>query len=474
MMRVFLKLQKNILVGVALTCLSTPVWAEPSKAADAPDGLLTLKEAVEEAYLTNPTIEAARAEAKGAQEALPQAKAGWRPQLSASADLTASRKTAGSVTQTATTSTPTAQLSYNLFQGWSTQAGIIQAEKSVLAADCSLRSTVQSILLQVIQSYLSVWTNRQVLEFTKKNETFNRNTLEATKIRFEAGDVARTELEVAKSTLAEATARRIAAEGDVISAEAGYRALLRHDVPKVMETPVLLAALPATYEEALDIALKNNPDLLKAQYSQEVAQEGITIAESKLWPSLDASASAGYNKDWRYGATNGGQYQAGLNVKVPLDIAGATQSSVRQAKLDHQKKKIDVQAARLAVEKAVTEAWEKYQVSQAKKKQYKAQVKATKVAYRGIVEEANHGLRSLLDVQKVSQDYLQAQVSFVQAQQDETVAAYTLLQVLGILTSETLNLGVKDTSVKRYHDRVENAWFQGLSIDDEDMAMDAA
>lgn len=73
-----------------------------------------------------------------------------------------------------------------------------------------------------------------------------------------------------------------------------------------------------------------------------------------------------------------------------------------------------------------------------------------------MTEEARLGARSTLDVLDAVQEQLSAEAEVVRARSDEYVAAYGVLQAMGLLTVEHLKLGVTPYNPDVNYERVQN------------------
>ena len=109
---------------------------------------------------------------------------------------------------------------------------------------------------------------------------------------------------------------------------------------------------------------------------------------------------------------------------------------------------------------AVSQAWDDLEAAKAKISQVKSQVEAAKVAVDVVREEFLAGTKTTLEVVSAEHDYFAAQISVVEAEQQEIIAAYDLLNKMGVLTAETLGLAV-DT----YAPDKENVPFWGLNME---------
>ena len=78
------------------------------------------------------------------------------------------------------------------------------------------------MLLGAATAYADVVRDQAVLKLNQNNERVIRRQLEATKDRFNVGELTRTDVSQAESRVASARAERIAAEGELISSRAAY------------------------------------------------------------------------------------------------------------------------------------------------------------------------------------------------------------------------------------------------------------
>ena len=84
-------------------------------------------------------------------------------------------------------------------------------------------------------------------------------------------------------------------------------------------------------------------------------------------------------------------------------------------------------------------------------------MRAAKVAFDGIREEAKLGARTTLDVLTAEQELLRAQTSLIDAQAEQSFASFELLAAQGLLTAEQLNLAVQIYDPTLYYNLVKGA-----------------
>src|SRR3546814_14855056 len=98
--------------------------------------------------------------------------------------------------------------------GGRTVADTERAESAVLAERARLEQREQNVLLAGANAYMNVLRDQAVLDLNVNNERVLRRQLQATRDRFEVGEVTRTDVAQAESRLALAIADRTQADGN--------------------------------------------------------------------------------------------------------------------------------------------------------------------------------------------------------------------------------------------------------------------
>ena len=217
-----------------------------------PAGAQSLEEALANAYVSNPTIESQRAQLRATDELVPQALSGYRPTVEAGADAgySRARTRAGSREINSNLAQRGVDLSVvqPLYSGGRTQAGTKRAEALVEAQRADLLSTEQSVLLDGATAYLDVVRDQAVVDLNVNNEQVLRRQLDASRDRFNVGEITRTDVSQAESRLARALSDRIQAEGQLSSSRAIYARVIGSP-PGRLTAPRLVFDLPSSREE---------------------------------------------------------------------------------------------------------------------------------------------------------------------------------------------------------------------------------
>lgn len=445
--------------------LAAPAWAE------------TLQDAIALAYQTNPSLLAQRANQRALDETVVQARSGLRPTLSASAGVDYTRSDFPALTQfvdtngdgipdtqVTTSSSETdganvgVSLSQNLWTGGRTARAIDQANASVLAGRETLRDIEQQVMLSVIQAYVNVTRDMEILRIRQENLTVLQRQLEETSARFEVGEVTRTDVAQAEASLAQSEADLASAQAQLSTTRAAYAAVVGQ-APADLEAAPTLPEIPADFDVALETALAANPGVLSAVYNQQAAEAAVAAARAEYMPSVRATASYGGS------ATDLGNldeladrrtFSAGATLSVPLFTGGLNRSRVAQALEQANAAQISVEGQRRAALQDVSSAFAQVLSTRSNVAAGEEAVRAAGVAAEGVRQEAQVGLRTTLDVLNQEVTLRSAQTALANARAAEYVARASLLAAMGGLEGPTLNPTIETYDPAANFDRVRH------------------
>lgn len=429
-----------------------------------PAGSETLYDALAAAYANNPSLKAERAALRATDEGVPEALSDWRPsvELDASAghQATFNSQIGADRRQSRQPRSLTFSVNQPLFRGGRTQAATRSAENSVLAGRARLSGVEQNVLLQAVTSYMNVLRDQAVLELNVNNERVLSRQLEATRDRFEVGEITRTDVHQAEARLATATADRIGAEGSLVSSRATYRNVVGMP-PESLQPATPPADLPATEDAAQDEALANAPDVVAARFDTRALRWEIDEVRGELLPTLSVEGSTNTSLEVANEDTRTQTHQVILSLSMPLYQSGDVYSRLRAATQSAGQQRLLVDAALRDVIESVTAAWESLLTARAQITSFQTAIEAASVALEGVQREAEVGSRTVLDVLDAEQELLDARVNLVVAQRDEVVAAYQLKSAMGHLTAQRLGLAVEVYDPAVHYEEVRGKWFGG-------------
>jgi TolC family type I secretion outer membrane protein len=425
--------------------------------AAGPASADTLDEALLAAYLGNPDLAAERARLRATDELVPQALSDWRPQVFVDGAYQVLRGQTDIADIDANTTSGALSLRQSLYAGGSTQAQVSRAENLVKAGRAQLVATEQSVLLQAVQAYANAWRDRSVLELAINNERVLQRQLQQTQDQFTVGEVARTDVAQAEARLSRGRAEVERAKADLAASDATFEQVIGRK-PSALTEPGRLGGLPESLPVAQSIA-EANPNVVAATYQLFAARDDVDVAFADLLPSLDVLGRLSYDDEPRAGIEYQRAASIGVALSIPLYQGGAEYSRVRQNREITQQRRDVLESANRSVQAAVTTAWEQLLAAAAAVLALRDEVRANGIAFEGVNQEQQVGLRTVIDVLDAQQDLFASQVNLVRAQAVEVIASYALKAAVGRLTVVELDLPVEPYDPTVYYDHNRDRLF---------------
>jgi outer membrane protein len=422
----------------------------------------SLNDAMSMAYTDNPTLRAARAELRGVDEGVAQAKSGWRPNVEvnggAGVQYTDSDAPGGGFNDDTFPLDASLDVVQPLYTGGRTDAQVLAAEKDVEAQRQLLVVVEQQVMGEVVTSYMNVWSAEAVLRLTENNERVLRRQLEATRDRFQVGETTRTDVAQADARVQRAVSDRVQAEGDLAAARATYEQVVG-TLPGEVENSGEPGGLPSSQDEAVEGAVGSNPNVLASIFVQQAADARVDASESEMNPEVNLVGGVGYEQDQIRSDTDQTFARLIARLVIPLYQQGFVASQVRENKQISTQRQIEIEETRRVAKQRAIAAWEALLTRRSQVQSLQSEVQASTVALEGVRQENLVGARTVLDVLDAEQELLTAQVLLVNAQRDVTIASYGLLAAVGRLTAQDLGLPVEIYDPARNYDAVADKWY---------------
>jgi len=424
----------------------------------------TIFGAMAKAYANNPDLNAARAGLRATDEGVPIAKSGYRPQVSATATGTLSRvdrEVTGS--EDLHSGQVGISITQTIFDGFQTLNNVRAAESNVFSSRETLKANEIQILLTAAQSYANIARDQQVVSIRRQNLAFLREQLNAAEARLDVGEGTRTDVSQAQAELAQAQSLLVAAVAQLKQSEAVYVQIVGAAPTAIRQTGPATRGMPRSLDQAVATGLRENPQILAAQYSVDSAGFQVKSAEGTMLPGVVLQGAVTRNT----GNVNADNTTASITARleVPIYQGGAEYGQIRQAKERLGQQRILVDSARAEVQQTVVSAHAQLESALARITASRSQISAANLALEGVVEERKVGQRTTLDVLDAQQDVLIARESLAGAQRDAVVASYALLAAMGRLTVKVQGLQVAEYRPEEHYEAVKDKWFGLRTVD---------
>lgn len=346
-------------------------------------------------------------------------------------------------------------ISQLLFDGGSSQLSKQAAQETVLATRQSLLDIEQRILFRAASAYLTVVLQSENVRLRQNNVRLLGEELRAAQDRFDVGEVTGTDVALAESRLAAARSNLAAARGALVTAQAEYANAVGRKPGPLAGQPRLPRAA-ASLEAAKAIAVRNHPSILAAQHQVKAAELAALSTKRRMGPSASLSADLGVSEDMD-STDDGTTASLSLTMTQPIYQGGGLAARYRRTLATRDAAKSNLLTVQRDVVQDVADAFVRLEVARASLISSAEQVRAARVAFEGIREEATLGARTTLDVLSAEQDLLDAQTNQISARSEQAIASYQLLQAQGLLTAERLGLAVQIYDPTLYYNLVKDA-----------------
>ena len=427
-----------------------------------------LRGALEAAYRTNPSLQAARASQRATDEGVPIARAAGLPSLSGAASYTEFvQKSANNFTAPDRAFDAQANLSVPIYSGGAVKNSVRAAETRVDAGEADLRGTESGIFSQVVAVYMDVILNQAVVGLRRGNVDVLAVNLQATSDRFQIGDLTRTDVAQSQSRLSTARSDLRAAQSNLIASRERYIQSVGK-VPVDLQAPPPLPGMLSTPDEAALIALDSNPDLIAARQRAKAAGYDVRTASAARLPKVSVFTGADYTDYFGSlgGSSAAGVFaqrqttaQAGIRASIPLFQGGLPAAQRRQAQARESAALEQEIGAEREVIAQVRAAFASWQAAEEIIASNQTAVEAASLSLEGVRAENTVGNRTVLDILDAEQELLSAQVRLVTARRNAYVAGFSLLAAMGKAEARDLGLdggALYDPQIN--YNRVRRAW----------------
>jgi len=183
-----------------------------------------------------------------------------------------------------------------LFAGGSIYGNYRLEKMGVEVSKTDLETAKRDLVVQVREGYFNILKAEKFLSVAQQAIKQFEAQLEVTKAFFEVGIVPKNDLLQAEVRLANARQGLVKAESDLAVAKASFNTLLRREINAPLSVVDILEykPFPLRFEESLEEALRQRPEIKNSEYKVAQAKESVKIARSGFFPVI--SLVGNYNK----------------------------------------------------------------------------------------------------------------------------------------------------------------------------------
>ncbi len=302
---------------------------------------LTLADCIRLALRNQPQVRIARSAAEAGEAREEQAASPLYPQIDATTGYSESKSLGGafgdSTTKSRTTSLSVSQVLYDFGKSGNALAA---ARWDVRSSQDDEERVAQETVLNVKEAYYALLQAKRLADVAHETVDQTEDHLRQAQAFFRAGSKPRFDVTRAEVDVNDARLKLVNAENAVRVRTIGLNTTMGIDPGKATEIADVPApsgndAMPSR-EQAQNEALRNRPDLRKAESDVEAARARLRAAEAEYLPTLSANGS--YN--WANGTAEMGPFKgnvqnswdAGVSLTLPLFQGGLTRGRTAEAR----------------------------------------------------------------------------------------------------------------------------------------------
>ena len=410
----------------------------------------SLIDALKEAYMSNPKLNAERENLEIAQQKINEAKSDFLPTITisgyeSSENTTKLTNRSGADVQ-GTDVNPSQKsilIEQQLFQG---MGGVANFEKNNIGLELSkynLKKIEQEILFDAIGAYTSLVLSNKRVKIKISNMDLLESQVETDRDRLERGEINLTDLAQSEASLAGAKAQLIEAQNQLITSKLNYEKIIGpvSNYDELDKKYVFNYKLPESLALANEIAKKENPKLYIAELELQQSRQDVRIALSELSPSAKLSFKSTRTDDTSSSYDESDKEILKAEASWSIFSGGKNLASVKKSKSIKRQKLLLYEDAKRSADAAVASAWSSFQSSKSFLQSIKSQVKAAEIAYEGITSEYESGSgRSTLDVIQSNSILLNSKINLANSERQFFLSQFSLLSSIGQLTGSYLGL----------------------------------
>ena len=322
-----------------------------------------------------------------------------------------------------------------------------ELEKSKIGLDLSkakLLKKEQDILYKSIEAYTGLIAANEKFKINQSNVNLLDRQVETDRIRLERGQITLSDVAQSESSLAEAQAKLIQAESNLLIGLLNYKNVIGEisDPELLSKSSIIEIDLPSTLKAAIELSKKNNPDLKISEFEYQQSKKDTSNAKSDLAPTATLSFDKSKTED--LSATYDEREKDVLKATVtwPFYSGGKNIATLKKNQSLELQKSLLLDDMIKENQTNVASAWSSYQSNQSLLNSVRSQVNAAEIASEGILAEYNSGSnkRTTLEVIQSNSLLLDAQISLADSERNYILSQFNLLKSVGLLNSTYLKI----------------------------------
>ena len=311
----------------------------------------------------------------------------------------------------------------------------LEVERSKILFDneiINFKITLQNLILDAINGYLTVINYEQSLEATSKNFEFVSKALDEVKTKFSIGSSTIYELQNAESAFAIAEANLYAAEENLNISKISFKRIA--GIPAINLEDQINIDQSININSVFENALINNLNLILI--NNDIKNKEILLLKEKKSKhlSIDFTGSAEYSDSGRIDSgTETTKGTLGLTLTLPLYQQGIDNSNIRKYQSQILQSEMNFEDYKDDLNIQISNTLKDLKISEANMKSNSARIKASETSISILKEENKLGTKTIADLIEEEGNLLLSQVDYLNSKKDYLINYFEIKLLEGSL-----------------------------------------
>jgi len=389
-------------------------------AAGAQD--LTISHALQYALQNSPTLASVRQEIRKAKGSIVQADGNFFPRISINGSYGNGRYPSVSNGGRTDSRAATIGLTQNLYAGGRHAAQRRQAKEQLSQAELSVREAEEALAVRIHTLFYSVLLARETVAAAQDAVETSQKHVQEVRQMLKLGLANQLEVIRAEQQLSSNEASLASSKGALDSAQINLLNLMGLP-PSSTFSPVGSLEIDSptgAASNSITVARQQRADIAILEKKIAIQKEQIKIAGSSMRPSVDLTASAGYDNPYHNQDRGDDSWKATLSLEIPVYDRGQTRGEVMKARAVQEQNKHSLHQKELDILSEIDLAWVEISDSRAQVIAHRKALSLAKETLRLSQVGYREGVTPQLDL-------LEAQASLTAARKDYSQSQYTHL-----------------------------------------------
>ncbi|MGM0560845.1 MAG: TolC family outer membrane protein [Pseudomonadota bacterium] len=404
--------------------------------APASSFALGLEEAVQVALETNPEVGEAVANKEARDFELDRARGNYYPQVTlegrSGPGYRDTRANDGNQ-EWRLRSEASVTVQQMLFDGFATDSEVEASASRIDSAALRVMERSEFIGLEVVRTYIDILRQRELVDLANQNLDTLQRIYRDVVDRVDSGASSVADQQQADERIQNARSLLVDFERSLEEAEITFERLVGEPPQNLADMQSGPQGMPASREQAVQMALENNPSIQFARADLDAAYADWEASKSAFYPevSLVGTARAGYNLDDTEGKNHDLSLQ--LVVSYPLFTGGIDTANREIAVREISQAREAVLNQEREAEELVRQSWSSVMANERRIEVLQDQVVSSEQVRNSYLDQFGIGQRTLLDLLDSENELFNARVSLATSEYAEIFARYRVLAAAGQL-----------------------------------------